>query len=523
MRATARLSFALVSLVLAAVVLLEALGPPAHPPKRFDADVVRALRAFQVPGAAIAIVKDGKVIFTKGYGVRRMGERAPVDPHTLFQIASNTKAFTTASLALLDDSGVISWDDRVTKFLPWFELADPWVTREFTIRDLATHRSGLGLGAGDLLWLHSNYGRGEILRRLRAAPTVTSFRGAYAYDNVLYVAAGEIVAAAAGQSWEAFVRDRLLTPLGMTETRLGVADLRPGDPLAVPHAVIDGRLQVVLLDTVDNVAPAASLIASVSDLAKWLIVQLDSGRTRGGRLWSPSATREMWSAQTIIPIDGRDPPLAALRANFAAYGLGWRLRDYRGHKVVWHAGGLAGMTSRTTLVPDQRLGIVILTNGESDLPDALTYELLDSFLGAPPTDWIGAYHDVAEHDRAQADSIARVAGRARDSTSGPSLPLARYAGRYTDALYGDAGVAVEQGRLVLRFAHSPAFTGDLEHWQHDTFRTHWRTPNLAEAYVTFHLNPDGSIAEFVMGAVSPLADFSYDYQDLRFVPAGPRR
>jgi CubicO group peptidase (beta-lactamase class C family) len=509
-----------VSLILAAVVILEALAPPARPPQHFDADVARALRTFQVPGAAIAIVKDGKVVFLKGYGVRRLGERAPIDPHTLFQIASNTKAFTTASLALLDDSGVINWDDRVTKFLPWFELADPWVTREFTIRDLVTHRSGLGLGAGDLLWLHSDYGRGEILRRLRAARPVTSFRSVYAYDNVLYIAAGEVVASAAGKSWEAFVRDRLLTPLGMTETRVGVADLRPGDPFAVPHAVIDGRLQVVPLDTVDNIGPAGALIANVGDLAKWLIVQLDSGRTRGGRLWSSSATREMWSPQTILPIDDPEPPLAALRANFAAYGLGWRLRDYRGRKVVWHGGALAGMTSRTTLVPDERLGIVVLTNGDSDLPDALTFELLDSFLGAPPTDWITAFHDVADHDRAQADSVMRAAGRARDSTSGPSLPLARYARRYSDALYGDATIALEQGRLVLRFVHSPAFTGDLEHWQHDTFRTHWRTPGLAEAYVTFHLNPDGSIAEFVTAPVSPLADFSYDYQDLRFVPAG---
>jgi CubicO group peptidase (beta-lactamase class C family) len=516
-----------VSLLVAVVIMLGSSAaspvPPARVSRRFDADVARALRTFQVPGAAIAVVKDGKVLFMKGYGVRRWGEQARVDPHTLFQIASNTKAFTTACLALLADSGTVAWDDRVTKFLPWFELADPWVTREFTVRDLVTHRSGLGLGAGDLLWLHSDYSRMEILRRLRAARPVTSFRSAYAYDNVLYAAAGEVVAAATGKSWDAFVRERLLFPLGMTETRLGVADLRSGDPLAVPHAAIDGQVQVVPLDTVDNIAPAASLVSSVSDLSKWLLVQLDSGRTGGGRLWSADATREMWSAQTIIPIDEPQPPLAALRANFAAYGLGWRLRDYRGHKVVWHTGGLSGMTSRTTLVPDQRLGVVILTNGESDMPDALTYELLDSFLAVPATDWIAAFRAVADHDRAQADSVMRVAGRGRDSASGPSLPLTRYAGRYRDALYGDASVAVEQGTLVLRFVHSPAFTGDLEHWQHDTFRTHWRAANLAEAYVTFHLNPDGSIAEFVMDAVSPLADFSYDYPDLRFVPAGGRR
>ncbi len=504
------LAFALIALT---------LRPPAAVPKRFDADVMRALRVFQVPGAAIAIVKDGQVVLLKGYGVRRLGESTPVTPHTLFQIASMTKAFTAAGLAILVDSGVIAWDDRVTKHLPWFELADPWVTRELTIRDLLTHRSGLGLGAGDLLWLHSDYNRGEIIRRLRAARPVSSFRSAYAYDNVLYVAAGEIIPAATGDTWEGFIAEHLLAPLGMSETRVGVKDLRSGDPFATPHNVIGGRLQVVPLDTVDNIAPAGGLISSVSDLARWVTVQLDSGRARSKRLWSASATREMWSPQTIMPIRESGASLGPLTPNFSAYGLGWRLRDYRGHKIVWHTGGLAGMTSRTTLVPDQRLGIVILTNGESDLPDALTWELVDTFLGLPARDWIAAFQADAERDRARSSAALAAAARGRDSTSRPSLPLTRYAGRYTDALYGDATITLEKGTLVLRFSRSPAFVGDLEHWQYDTFRTDWRTPNLASAFVTFRLNPNGSIAEFVMDAVSPLADFSYDYQDLRFVPA----
>jgi hypothetical protein len=300
---------------------------------------------------------------------------------------------------------------------------------------------------------------------------------------------------------------------------MGVTDLRPADPFATPHNVIGGRLQIVPLDTVDNIGPAGGMISSVNDLAKWVTVQLDSGRMRTGRLWSSSATREMWSPQTIMPIRDAGSPLTSLTPNFSAYGLGWRLRDYRGHKIVWHTGGLAGMTSRTTLVPDQRLGIVILTNGESDLPDALTWELIDSFLGQPGRDWIGAFQADADQDRARASAALAAAAKSRDSTSGPSLPLSRYAGRYTDALYGDATITLEKGTLVLRFSRSPAFVGDLQHWQYDTFRTDWRTSNLAAAFVTFRLNPNGSIAEFVMDAVSPLADFSYDYQDLRFVPA----
>ena len=514
--------------VFAAALVLLAVGSPlldspaaaqGRLPRRLDADVARALRAFQVPGAAIAIVKDGRVLLAKGYGVRRLGDPAPVDAHTLFQIASNTKAFTTACLAVLVDSGRIDWDDPVTKYLPDFALSDPWVTRELTLRDLVTHRSGLGLGAGDLLWLHSNYTRREIIHRMRAAKPASSFRSQYAYDNVLYAVAGEIIPAVTGATWESFVRERILTALGMTESRVGVADVRSGDPLATPHAVLDGRLRVVPLDTVDNIGPAAALISSAADLAKWLIVQLDSGRAGDARLWRARQAREMWSAQTILPIADPEPPLAALRPNFAAYALGWRLRDYRGHKIVWHTGGLAGMASRTTLVPDRRLGIVILTNGEGDLDAAVTYELLDHFFGAPATDWIKAFDAVAQRGQAQADSLLGAARRTRDSTAGPSLPLTRYAGRYTDALYGDATITLEQGTPVLRFSRSPAFVGDLEHWQYDTFRTGWRTPNLADAFVTFDLNPDGSIVQFRMAAASPLADFSFDYQDLRFVPA----
>ena len=508
----------LACLALAVGARVAPAGAQGRLPNHFDADVARALRTSQVPGTAIAVVKDGKVLLAKGYGVQRLGARTPIDAHTLFQIASNTKAFTTACLAMLVDSGQLAWDDPVTRYLPDFQLFDPWVTREFTIRDLLTHRSGLGLGAGDLLWLHSNYGRREIIHRMRAARPVSSFRSQYAYDNVLYAAAGEIIPAVTGMSWEAFVRQRILTPLAMTDTRTGIADLRPGDPLATPHGVPNRSPQVVPLDTVDNIGPAAALISSVTDLAHWMIAQLDSGRVGQARLWSTAQAREMWSAQTIMPITDPPPALAALRPNFMLYALGWRVRDYRGHKLVSHTGGLAGMTSRTTLVPDQRLGIIVLTNGESNMYEAVTYELLDHFFGARPTDWVAAFQVAAQQEQASADSQVAVLRHARDTTSRPSLPLARYAGRYSDALYGDATIALENGVLVLRFSHSPAFVGDLEYWQYDTFRTSWRSPNLADAFVTFTSKPDGVVDHFTMAAVSPLADFSYDYQDLRFVP-----
>jgi len=490
--------------------------------KDFDAYVARGLEALRTPGAAIAVVKDGRVVFAKGYGRRALGDTGRVDAHTLFQIASNTKAFTTAALAMLVDEGKLSWDDPVTKFLPGFQLYDPYVTREFTVRDLVTHRSGLGLGAGDLLWFHSSYTRGEIAYRIRFAKPASSFRSAYAYDNVLYIVAGEIVPALGGMSWDEFVTKRILGPLGMTETGTSVAYFTLSRNAAAPHAVERGTLQIVPIDSVDNTAPAGGIVSNVTDLAKWLVCRLDSGRYAGGRLFSERQAREMWSGQTVLPITDPEPPLAGLRPDFAEYGLGWRLRDYRGRKLVTHTGGLAGMSSQITLVPSEKLGIVILTNSEADLMAALSYRLLDDFVGAAPrTDWVAAFARAAQLDQARSDSTVRASHVARDSLSRPSLPLERYAGRYHDELYGDAAIALEGGRLVLRFGRSPAFVGDLEHWQYDTFIARWRAAHLEDAYVAFSLNPDGSIDRFRMAAVSPLADFSFDYQDLEFRPVKP--
>src|SRR5512146_198752 len=325
--------------------------------------------------------------------------------------------------------------------------------------------------------------------------------------------------AVTGRPWSAVVKDRIVTPLGMTAAGTDIA-LMSSANAAAAHSLLGGPLHVVPLDTIDNTLPAGGIIANVTDLAKWMIARLDSGALPGGgRLFSVRQAAEMWAPQTILPVGNTPPPLAALRANFAAYGLGWSLRDYRGHKIVSHDGGLAGMTSRTLLVPDLQLGIVMLTNAEQPVYGPLGFELLDHFLGAPRTDWITRIHDVVAQAEAGADSMQRAQAAQRDSTSHPSLPLARYAGAYADAIYGDVTIALEGEHLVLRFSHSPAFVGDLGHWQYDTFVAHWRTAHIEDAYVTFSLHADGTIEHFKMAAVSPLADFSFDYQDLLFVPA----
>lgn len=489
-------------------------------PAQLDAQVVRALREFQVPGLAIAVVKDGRVVVERGWGVRALGEPAPVTEHTLFQIASNSKAFTTGALAMLVDEGKLAWDDRVIDRLPWFRLSDPYVTRELTVRDLLTHRSGLGLGAGDLLWYRSSYGPRDVMERIRTLPLTTSFRSVFAYDNVLYGVAGEVIAAVSGQRWEDFVRERMFVPLEMGESVALAARIPAGGDVAAPHSRFQGSLRVVRRDTMDNNAPAGAIVSSVHDLARWMTAQLDSGRIGGTerRLWTARRAREMWAGVTVLPTGGAPEGLEAFIPDFNLYGLGWILRDYRGYKLATHTGGLAGMTSRTLLVPELKLGIVILTNAEAPVYTALPWWILDRYLGAPETDWVEGFAADARADEEYARDVEAEAAAGRVAGTRPSLAPAGYAGAYDDPMYGAASIAQEGGGLVLRFGRSPGFVADLEHWHYDTFVARWRDRTIPDAYVTFALTPQGRVGRFTMGAVSPLADFSFDYQDLAFTP-----
>jgi CubicO group peptidase (beta-lactamase class C family) len=502
--------------LLALFLALPAFSQPAD----LDNYILQAMKAFNVPGVGVAVVKDGQVVFAKGYGVRKLGESTPVDAHTLFGIGSNTKAFTTASLGILVDEGKLTWDDRVVDRLPGFQMYDPYVTHEMTIRDLLTHRSGLGLGAGDLLFFPpSTYTRADIIAKLRYIKPESSFRSKYAYDNLLYMVAGQIIPAVTGIEWQDFIKERIFGPVGMSDSN---TSFRPDGNFAAPHSEVEGQLQPIPAATNDNVAPAGAINSSAADMAKWMIVQLGAGQIPGGekRLFSQRVAKEMWSAQTILPVGDPPPALAATKTNFAAYGLGWRLSEYRGYKQVSHDGGLPGYVSRVALIPDLKLGVVVLTNQEAvGLLRVIAYRILDSYLAAPPTDWAKIIHDLADEQKAGAAEIEKKQSGARNANSKPSLPLEKYAGKYADAWYGDITVSMEQSGLVMRFSHSPALTGDLEHWQYDTFKARWRDRSLAaDAFVTFALNPDGSINQVKMVKVSPLTDFSYDFQDLLIKP-----
>ncbi|HNY41328.1 MAG TPA: serine hydrolase, partial [Bryobacteraceae bacterium] len=462
------------------------------------------------------------MVFAKGYGVRRLDSGEPVTPKTLFGVASNTKAFTAAALAILVDEKKLAWDDRVIDRLPSFQMGDPYVSREMRIRDLLIHNSGLALGAGDLMYFpESTFTSDEVYSRLRYVPLSTSFRSRYAYDNILYLVAGKVIETMSGKPWDVFIRERILDPLGMTQTALSVKTLASRTDVALPHAPgDDGKLRQLGHSNMDNNAPAAAIQSSVEEMSRWVMLQLNRGELDGKRIFSERQSREMWSMQTIIPVVTPRKPLAALQANFAGYGLGWNLADYRGEKIVSHTGGLFGMVSRVTMVPSKKLGVIVLTNQENGAAfNAITWTVVDQYLGAPATDWVAAHKESLELGRAEALKKTGDEAAKRNAASKPALPLSAYAGRYRDAWYGDVVVDESNGQLTMRFTHSPSLNGVMEHFQYDTFIARWgdRTMN-ADAYVTFLLSAEGAIDHVRMKAVSPLTDFSFDFHHLDLKP-----
>jgi CubicO group peptidase (beta-lactamase class C family) len=526
------------TLVLALVMLLSsgmgqavlahaALAPTVSAPA-LDAFADKDMQTFGTPGMAAVIVDGGKTT-TYAWGVRKLGTTDKVDAHTIFPIGSNTKAFTTAALAILVDEGKLHWNDRVADKLPGFRMYDAYASSEMTVTDLLVHRSGLGLGEGDLMMFPtSNRTRAELVHDIRYLKPKYSFRSGYDYDNVLYVVAGQLVQAVSGQRWEDFVQQHILDPLQMHDTRTSI-DAHTADQVAL-HAKnttsVRGVGKQAVLTTVmtgDVFAPAGALQVSAVDMGRWLQLQLDRGKMAGGkRLFSAASAKMLWTPQTLIPISPLPPEVALAQPQFDAYALGLEVQDYRGHKIITHLGGVLGGVSAVVIIPDRHAAFAIMLNSEDvGALFAMREHLLDTLLGLPSPDWIAGYKQMFDGIHASAIAALHNRGATTHPERGPSLPLSGYAGVYRDPWYGTATISQDKSRhgaLDISFDRSPGLHGTLEHVQYDTFRTHWAMPDVEDAYVTFALNPDGSIDRMTMKAVSPLADFSWDYQDLRFVP-----
>jgi CubicO group peptidase (beta-lactamase class C family) len=503
----------------------------AAPPTDFDARVESLRTKIGVPGMAVAIVENGAATLSRGYGVQKMGATTPVDADTIFPTGSTGKAFTVAALATLVDAGKISWDDKVIDRLAGFQMYDSWVTREMTIRDLLVHRSGLGLGAGDLMFVpRGSLSRAEAVKRLRYIRPATSFRSGYAYDNVLYMVAGQLTEAVSGQTWEDYMRDHVLRPAGMNHSTSDSEGRFANANRAYPHARASGKVRgtgpLQILDERDELgraaAPAGGLAVSANDMSKWLALQLANGKLPGGdRLFSEAAHTQMWKPEVILPVSSRSETLKLTEPMFQTYALGWNVSDYRGTKIVSHGGAVLGFQSTVVLIPDKNVGFAIEINSEDgEIILGLMYELLDHYLGLAPNGWPEKF-STYKQERLAGAVKALEAPAAKPAKVGPSLPLARYAGTYADPWYGNIEVAAQGKSLAIDFKSTPRMGGRLEHWQYDTFITRFDDTTIEPAYVTFALDADGHVARVTMKPVSPLADFSYDYADLAFTPAAP--
>lgn len=464
-----------------------AVAPLAAQPAELDgldAYIRQAMADWEIPGLAIAVVKGDDVVFARGYGERRVGSGEPVDEHTLFAIASTTKAMTVAALGMLVDEGTIEWDDPVGSHMPAFQLADPYVTRHVTIRDLLTHRTGVG--RHDNVWIAAPFDRQEILRRARFLPQVAGFRAGYGYNNIMYMAAGEIVPAATGTSWDDFLETRLFEPLGMRRTTSRTLVLETRDNIATAHVRDDGRIIAMDRRDYDALGPAGSVWSSARDMAEWLRLNLNGGVHDGRRLLDSATIAEIHAPQVVLGFDGETRALFPDR-NYFAYGLGWRLHDYHGRNVVQHTGSVNYTRTQVGMIPDEGLGVVVFANlSSSALQTALMYRVFDAFLNLPDTDWSARYLARQRGDRSgQADGSGNGED-ARHAGTRPSLDLDGYAGTYSDSLFGDVAIELEDGALVLRY--SPDYVADLEHWHHDTFRAHWRSRGFGHAFVTFGLD-----------------------------------
>ncbi|RMF60277.1 MAG: serine hydrolase [Calditrichaeota bacterium] len=459
--------------------------------KALDYYIDQAREQWGVPGVAVGVVKDGKLVYRKGFGEREIGKGDRVDGNTLFAIASNSKAFTATAIGLLVSEGKFSWDDPVIKYLPDFQLYDPVATRKITLRDLLCHRSGLGTWSGDLTWFGSIYDQQEVIRRIRFQPPAFDFRTGYGYSNLMFVVAGAVIEKVTGQSWGEFIESRIFKPLGMERSNTTVTILEKMENVAQPHTRYQGELVTIPYRNVDNAPAPGAINSSVNDLARWLIMQMGWGKYQGKTVVDSQIVAEMRKPHTLIPISAARKKLMP-STHFLAYGLGWFLTDYEGRFLVYHTGGLDGMFSFVGFIPEENLGVVVLTNlDDHQLMRALAFHLFDAFLGIDFKDWNKIYWDRHQKQlKSHKESKTPVKGK------GTSLPLSVYAGTYRSEIYGKAAIREKDGELTITLLAHPNITGTLTPYLNDIFLARWSDKVWNQSYVNFDVNEQGEVEQF---------------------------
>ncbi len=482
---------AIAALAVALVAPAPVAAQQREPFPGFDAYVRTALAAWKVPAVSVAIVRNDSIVYAKGYGVREVGKTTPVDERTLFAIGSSSKAFTAAAVAMLVDSGKVRLDAPATAYLPGFQLRDNYASREISVRDLLSHRSGLA--RGELIWYGSDNDRDEILRRVRFLEPSWSFRSQFGYQNIMYLAAGQVVARVANQSWDDFIKQRLLQPLGMTSSSTSITALRGVDNVASPHAEVNDTVRAIPYRNIDNIAPAGSINSNAIDMAQWVRLQLGGGKYAGKQLISKRMVDEMHTAQMVIRRDGGMGTMNP-SAHLMSYGLGWFLSDYEGRYLVQHGGNIDGMTALVAMLPEEKYGVVILSNmNGSNLPTALMLRLFDAHLERPAKDWSAQMRQRVDSMRTVALAAQQRQGDPRVPNTKPSLALSAYAGTYADSAYGTLRVTESSGALSLTYGST--WKGPLEHYHFDTFRMRLDTPVLPPVPVNFRIDAAGKVDE----------------------------
>lgn len=461
-----------------------------------DKTIPAHLKAFEIPGCAIAIVKDGETVYAKGFGEANTTTHQKITTTTVFGIASLSKAFTAAAVASLVDQGKLKWSTRVQEVLPNFRLHDDYVSRTMNIADLLSHRIGLATFDGDLLWYGTNYSREEILSRIQYLPLKNGFREQWGYQNIMYIAAGEIVAAVSGTSWEKYIATTFAGPLKMDQMAYSTSQYN-AENWAHPH--IHGKVEQFL--NYDNSGGAAALNASVTDLAAWMKMLLQEGNYNGQQILSKQSVAKLGMEVTTLPLGNFDKKAGT---HFKGYGMGWFVMDFVGVKVMHHGGGLPGFISKIALVPEKNYGVVILTNGESSLPTALMYQIIEYIEKGTQGPWVNTFLEYKNQSAAATNKVAHP----KVQNTQPGHKLQDYCGMYEDKMYGMASVELENDSLVVRLIPTQQlFTATLNHWHYDTFQFQFADPFLPQGWMNFSTNLDGIVDGFVIDLPNP--DFNF--------------
>lgn len=490
--------------------------------KEIDNLLQTAMDKFKVAGAAVAVVKDGKVVHKKGYGVKSITTKQPVDASTNFQIASNSKAFTTTALSILVDEGKLSWKDKVKTYLPEFKMYNDYVTENFLIEDLLCHRSGLGLGAGDLMSFPdgADFTIKDVLTNFQHFEPVSSFRTQFDYDNQLYTVAGELISRISGMSWEKFVQQNILVPLQMNNSYTSLDAIKDLTNVATPHSTENsgtGEIRTISLFTDMINGAAGGILSNVDDMSKWMLVQLNKGKFGNNlekQLFTEARQREMWRIHTVMESN----PDPRYNMHFAGYGLGWNLSDIKGNLRVNHTGGLPGMLSVVTMIPDLNLGVVVLTNTESGggaLFGAVSKTIIDSYLGLDHLDWVNMYSKRMESQKSESDSVTKKVWEVVAAAQSSKINPEDYTGVFEDKWFGKIEIFLKRDQLWFRSLRSPKLNGPMHYYKATTFAIKWEYQDMnCDAFAIFGLDEEGKAQSIKMKGISPNIDFSFDFQDL---------